>query len=223
MTHAAQPAADTSALADIPIVLLHGLGRTAASMLPLDWRLGRAGFRTVRLAYPSTSQRIDASVAHIRSRLPAGPVAIVGHSLGGLIGARLLRESDGAKVVRVVQLGSPNLGSPLAGRLGPVWPVRQVCGPALKELVPHHNMPPADHRIAAVAGTGGWLIPGTGLERPHDGAVSRRSAWAGAGHRAELPVLHTLLPASPEAARLCIRFLRTGALSSIAAETARAA
>lgn len=191
-----------------PVVLLHGLGRSPASMLPLDWYLSREGFTTQRLGYPSTEQTVSEAIAHVGDALPAGPHIIIGHSLGGLIGARLLRA--GGAVPHVIQLGSPNLGSAMAERMGPVWPVRALCGPALSDLEPHEDAPPEDPRIAAIAGTGGGIIAGNWLESPHDGAVSQRSAWAGAGHRAEAPVIHTLLPASPTVARLICEFLTTG-------------
>lgn len=201
---------------DIPVVLLHGLGRTASSMQALAWRLRRAGFRTTCLDYPSTQLTIAQSQDHLRTLLArrSGPFHLVGHSLGGLISAALLREG-GLPVQRVTQMGAPNLGSPVAGRLGGQWPVRGLCGPAIGELDAHDNVPDTDPRIAAIAGTLGPPLPGA-PERPHDGAVSRTSAWAGAGYRAEVPAIHTLLPISPAAARLAITFLKTGALPEVA-------
>lgn len=191
-------------------MLLHGLGRTAASMLPLGWRLERAGFRVAREGYSSTRQGIAASVAEVRRALERldGVLDIVGHSLGGLIAAAILRTPGGLGVGRIVQIGSPNLGSPLVDRVGGLWPVRQVCGPAMEELTARDGRLPPDPRIGAIAGTLGWPAPG--LARPHDGSVTVRSAWSGAGHRAAVPALHTALPASSRVARLVAAFLQTG-------------
>ncbi|MEM0991056.1 MAG: alpha/beta fold hydrolase [Pseudomonadota bacterium] len=195
---------------EIPVVLLHGLGRTSASMWPLAWRLGQAGFSAESVGYPSTRQGIAQSRDAVRNLLSGrqAPCHVVGHSLGGLLAAELKRESD-LDIHRVVQLGSPNLGSPVAARLGPRWPFRGLCGPALAELGPRDQEPPTNDDIAAIAGNRGPALS-PDLENPHDGAVSRRSAWAGAGHRAEVPALHTLLPLSKAVAQLTIAFLQTG-------------
>lgn len=44
------------------VVVVHGLGRTRASMAILASRLKNAGFRVVSFAYPSTSEPIEALV-----------------------------------------------------------------------------------------------------------------------------------------------------------------
>lgn len=192
--------------------LIHGLGRNTGSMLPLAWRLGRLGLRTQRIGYPSTRGGLAASVAHVRRTLSGmGPVDLVGHSLGGLIAVQLLRAPKGLDIRRVVQIGSPNLGSPLVDRLGGLWPVRQFCGPMIADLNDVTRRYPAHPAIAAIAGTGGWpCIP---VPRPHDGAVTVRSAWAGAAHRAAVPALHTLLPVSSRVAKLTAEFLTNGHMS----------
>lgn len=190
------------------VVLLHGLGRTEASMTLMARRLGRAGFRVRCIGYPGTRGPIAASEAFIRRALGPGPADLVGHSLGGIIAARILREPQGARIGRVVQLGAPNLGSPLVERMGGLWPVRRLCGPAVNDLKALTAPRPTDRRIGAIAGTLG--LPLMGLSGPNDGGVSVRSAWAGAGHRAAVPVFHTALPISSKATRLTARFLTYG-------------
>ena len=194
----------------IPVILIHGLGRDTGSMLPLDWRLRRRGWPTQRVGYPSTRLRLGQAISTVRAKIPNGPCHLVGHSLGGLVAAGLLRDQQGLDIQSTVQLGSPNLGSSLATRLKEFSLVHHACGPAYRDITALTRAPEPCARIGAIAGTGGWAIPGTGLERPHDGAVSARSAHAGAGHCALVPVLHTLLPTSAEVARLVDHFLTTG-------------
>ena len=177
----------------------------------LERRLRREGIETTRIGYPSTKGGIAASEAHVRASLSAlgeRPLDLVGHSLGGLLAARLLRDPQSLKIHRIVQLGTPNLGSPLVDRMGSIWPVRRLCGPAVAELRAHTSRHPTDPHIAAIAGTAGF--PGVPLPRPHDGGVTVRSAWSGAGHRAAIPVLHSALPISSRAAKLTHQFLTLG-------------
>ena len=96
----------------------------------------------------------------------------------------------------------------MAERLAGRWPFRRLCGPALVDMRDDPG-PLARHAdVGAIAGTFG--PPGLPLARPHDGAVSVRSAWAGANQRVTVPVLHTTLPASLKVMRLTARFLETG-------------
>ncbi|HJO03858.1 MAG TPA: hypothetical protein QGG47_07780, partial [Acidobacteriota bacterium] len=44
------------------VVLVHGLGRTPASMSVLSLRLRRAGFRVVNFGYSSTSAEVESLV-----------------------------------------------------------------------------------------------------------------------------------------------------------------
>ncbi|MEM7058088.1 MAG: hypothetical protein AAF557_10905 [Pseudomonadota bacterium] len=196
---------------NVPVILIHGLGRGTGSMLPLDWRLRRRGWRTTRIGYASTRMGLAQSIEAVRAEIPATPCHLIGHSLGGLITAALIRDRQDLQIVRAVQLGSPNLGSALAVRAHGLAPVRWACGPAIQDIQALTDAPEVHHDIGAIAGTGGWALPGTGLERPHDGAVSVRSASAGANHCALVPVLHTLLPASAAVARLADSFLAEGA------------
>lgn len=199
---------DAPSQAAIHVVLIHGLGQPAPAMWPLALYLRAAGLETRLARYPSTRLSVPEAIDAVRTQIGTGPVNLVGYSLGGLIAARLLREAGSPDIGRVVQLGSPNLGSTLADRLATTWPVQTLCGPAVADLRAHALTPAPDPRIGAIAGTSGRST--SGLMRPHDGRVSARSAWAGAGHRAAVRTLHSALPFSPGAAKLTLRFLRLG-------------
>ena len=196
-------------------VLLHGLGRSPGSMWLFARRLRRAGFTVHQIGYPSTRQTMAEAEAFIRQRLaaiPPGPICLVGHSLGGVIAAEILRNPMGLTIERAVQLGAPNRGSPMIERLGRLWPVRRICGPVLDELNLQPAPSTASPRIAAIAGTASWPLVSAGFPRPNDGVVTLRSAWSGAGHRGRVHVLHSFLVVSPRAIAMTIAFLRTGRL-----------
>lgn len=85
-----EPETDES---DTCVILLHGLGRTPLSMVPLQIALELAGYRTVNQGYPSRGESIEAlAAAHVAEALtkcaspPDVPVHFVAHSLGGHIG-----------------------------------------------------------------------------------------------------------------------------------------
>lgn len=200
------------------VVLLHGIGRGRASMAVLEARLGPrlGGFEIRRIGYRSLAGGIDAAaeevlgrVREIARRRPA--LHLVGHSMGGLVALRMRELGPDLPPGRTVQIGSPNLGSGLAGLLARIRPARAAFGPALAEMArPFRAEIPED--TGAIAGTGG--VPGItrlyGVAGPNDGKVSVRSAWGSARHRTRVGASHALLPFSAAVARQTASFLRYG-------------
>lgn len=177
-------------------------------------RLRRAGLNAERIGYPSTRMTLDAACEHVRNqineRAPSGSIDLVGHSMGGVIARRLCLSDAAPEVRRVVQIGAPNLGSPLADRLGPLWAVRSACGPAIEDLGAVKHRLPVDPRISAIAGTRSVGRSGGILMGPSDGVVTVRSAWSGAARRFRVEQFHTLLPLSSAVAHHVIVALTTG-------------
>ncbi len=205
-------------------VLLHGIGRGPGSMALIAARLRREGFEVHRIGYPSTRGPITAAAEHVLARLRPlckgrGALHMVGHSLGGLVAARIRSLAPDLPPGRIVQIGSPNLGSGLAGTVGRIGLARRWFGPALDEL--NEPVPEAgreDPDTGAIAGTWG-IEPITriyGVAGPSDGKVSVRSATAGARHRALVSASHAILPFSPAVARLTAQFLKTGSFEASA-------
>ncbi len=204
----AQPGAKSRASQRPPVILLHGLGRTPASMWWLSPYLHWAGIPSHLLGFPSNRQGLVDNIETVRGRIAdlrlAMPVNLVGHSMGGVISRHLCLEDNGLDVRRVVQLGAPNLGSALADRMGPFWAVRKACGPAIADLGVRSEILKPDPRIHAIAGTGGCHTRHSVLQSPHDGAVTVRSAWAGAAERYRVDAMHTLMPMSRDVARTVV-------------------
>ena len=204
------------------VLLLHGLGRAVqgASMRPLARRLRAGGFAVACLDYPSWRQTIDASEAGLRPRVlraaePFVTCHLVGHSLGGVLAGRLAASLPPGKLGRVVQIGAPNLGSPLAVLAHRIGPVRMALGPALADL--GAPPPPACQGVGAIAGVTSWgparFLPGKlgiPFRGESDGKVSLDSAHAGAARRAVLPVGHAFLPHSRRVAEAVAAYLREG-------------
>ncbi|MCH7885585.1 MAG: alpha/beta fold hydrolase, partial [Planctomycetes bacterium] len=108
------------------VVLLHGLGRSPASMKKLQECLEQAGYGVTNWGYSSTRHRIEEHGQRLHeflAELDAEPVVqrihIVGHSLGGIVARYALTIKTPAKMGRVVMLAPPNQGSASARKWAP--------------------------------------------------------------------------------------------------------
>ena len=108
------------------VVLVHGMGRTSRSMLPMAEALEDAGYDVINVGYSSLCCSVAQLGAHVRTELAARRrpehrvVHFVGHSLGNIIIRWVLTQDsvpDG--VGRVVMLAPPNQGARSADRYAP--------------------------------------------------------------------------------------------------------
>ena len=92
------------------VLLVHGLGRTPLSLFGLASTLRRAGHRTQFFAYSPTLEGLPRITRRLAARLRAlaGPVGLVGHSLGGLLLRMAIPEVAVPSVHRLIMLGTPN-------------------------------------------------------------------------------------------------------------------
>jgi triacylglycerol lipase len=109
---------DGSAGKQVPVLLIHGFFCNQAMWLPLAKRLADAGHATaaVNLEPPHASiddyvPQIANAVAQLRRRTGAPSVALVCHSMGGLVARAYLRRHGDAGIASVVTLGSPHRGT----------------------------------------------------------------------------------------------------------------
>jgi predicted alpha/beta hydrolase family esterase len=105
-----------------PVLLIHGILCNRAIWAPLRARLRVAGFAPVRaLNLEPLSGDMETYRASVEQELRAlhqqsrgAPVAIVAHSMGGLVARALLRSADPRLIRRIVTVASPHHGTTLA-------------------------------------------------------------------------------------------------------------
>jgi pimeloyl-ACP methyl ester carboxylesterase len=104
-----------------PVVLLPGYWENGGALWWMSQRLQRRGFRPHLLDFPSTFSCIDDNVTYLRTQIDAllestgaERVAIVAHSMGGLIARSLLLTDSEHRVLTLVALASPFRGTHMA-------------------------------------------------------------------------------------------------------------
>jgi pimeloyl-ACP methyl ester carboxylesterase len=210
-------------------ILLHGLGRGRHVMRKLARALDEAGWAVANVGYPSLRRPIDHHAAAVRrialalQQDGAGTIALVGHSLGGLIArsAAACAAADGWPLGRIVLIGSPAGGSAIAEALKDFAPYRLIAGDSGQVLTPFEaaKVPVPTAEIAIIAGGNGGRGFNPFLHGDNDGVVTVAETRL-AGAEADfllLPAIHTTLPMRPAAIAATLSFLQTGALRTAAA------
>ncbi|KAA0124097.1 alpha/beta fold hydrolase [Methylobacterium sp. P1-11] len=206
------------------VVLLHGLGRKAASFARMRSALTAEGYRVLALDYPSTRHDLPTLTATLRPQVAviagatAGALHFVWHSMGGLLARSLIADARPDRLGRLVMLGPPNRGSEIADRLRQVGLYRRLLGPAALSLgtATLPVWPDPDYPIGVIAGARsidpvGWLM----LPRPNDGRVSvARTKIAGLQGHLVLPVSHALMMNHPTVIAQTARFLATATFAA---------
>ncbi|MBL0716095.1 MAG: alpha/beta fold hydrolase, partial [Desulfosarcina sp.] len=123
------------------VILLHGLGRRAASMAPMADYLEARGYHVYNTGYPSTDAPVEALTdgyllpAVERCRQDGCRVVhMVAHSLGAIMIRQYLQTRQLPAGSRIVMLSPPNKGSEIADALGPYFFYRWIMGPAGRQL-----------------------------------------------------------------------------------------
>lgn len=206
------------------VVLLHGLGRTHLSMVPMEDALVAAGYNVRTLKYPSTRNTVqeiaDAYLAPLIARCQnAKPKKIhfVTHSLGGIALRNYLATNRLDNIGRIVMLGPPSQGSEVVDELGALAPFDWINGPAGRQLGTDSNslpnrLPIPTFEVGIIAGNRSInpilsaLIPG-----PDDGKVAlARARLEGMKDFAVVSTAHPFLMRNRESIALTLAFLRTG-------------
>ena len=210
------------------VIVVHGLGRTPASMSILVSRLKNAGFRVVSFGYPSTSESMEALVERLQAEVESccgnEPEAVhfVTHSMGGVLVRSYLSQQPGPHQGRVVMLSPPSQGSEIIDAFSDSPLLHSLLGPAGSQLgtdpegIPN-QLGPVRFGLGIIAGDrsmnplGSWLIPG-----PDDGKVAvERARVDGATDFMVVSATHTFIMNRRDVADEVVRFLRQGRFQSL--------
>ncbi|HEY7725716.1 MAG TPA: alpha/beta fold hydrolase [Anaeromyxobacteraceae bacterium] len=128
-----------------PVLLLHGFLSSRRAVAVLERRLRREGYTVFTLNFGGPRQLfrkgvddladfLRTKVERLYARHPRmGPLTIVGHSQGGLVGAWYVKKLGGWRRARaLITLGTPHRGAPLAVAALPLAPL----APALWQMRP---------------------------------------------------------------------------------------
>ncbi len=206
------------------VILVHGLGRSPASMLVLETRLAGAGYRVESFGYPSRSEPIEDLVDRLAAAVgeccsdEGTTVHFVTHSMGGVLVRSYLDERLEPFEGRVVMLSPPSQGSEIVDAYADSPLLRALLGPSGVRLGTDSTgiaseLGPVDFSLGIITGDrsinpiGSWLIPG-----PDDGKVAvSRARVEGAADFIVVPATHTFIMNRRDVAEQVAYFLAGGA------------
>lgn len=209
------------------VVVVHGLGRTRASMAILVSRLRDAGYRVVSFGYPSRSEPMEALVGRLDSAVveccsqETETVHFVTHSMGGILVRSYLAQRPEPHRGRVVMLSPPSQGSEVVDAFADSPMLRAMLGPAGATLGTDsasiaNQLGPVRFRLGIITGDRSlnplysWLIPG-----PDDGKVGvDRARVEGAADFRVIDATHTFIMNRKYVADETLFFLRHGRFRS---------
>jgi pimeloyl-ACP methyl ester carboxylesterase len=158
------------------VILIHGLWMTGTEMRVLGGRLEESGFRVRYFRYRSWRGGLAQAASALREFIGATEgerVHLVGHSLGGVVIAKMEEESRLSRPGRVAMLGSPMGGSAAARIMSRRRVGRWLVGGVIRAgIVEHAPKWPEGRELLVVAGDiplGSGLL--LGLKKPHDGVI----------------------------------------------------
>ena len=204
------------------VILAHGLWMGGWIMQGLRLQLARRSYAARTFAYASVAQSLDEHAQRLARRigeLEEPVIHLVGHSLGGLVILRCLRNHGEARIGRVVLMGTPVRACMSGRHLENLAGGRRLLGASrdIWRSLPEAFRPRCE--LGVIAGSRPWglgrmlmRLPGT-----NDGVVRlEETEVAGMRDRIVLPLSHSGMLASAQVARQIAAFLGRGAFDHAA-------
>ena len=204
------------------VMLIHAAVIPKSSLNLLGKRLSALGFTVHNIGYPNRRMNVYDCAEFLKPTLfelaasSSSKIHLVGHSMGGLVARRLLHLYQPPNLGRVVTMGTPHLGSPLADYLHNWGFYKRLFGPAGQDLTTKRPIdwlapwpPPYDIGLMAGSipiGPGVFTIPWEG-----DGTVAHASAQpAGGADYVRVRATHSTIPMIKKTAGLMANFMACG-------------
>lgn len=182
------------------IVLIHGMGRTPASMLILKQRLAKLGHKTHLFGYAAWAENLETVsnrlIRKIERQVGSQPYAVIGHSLGSVILRRALTSLAANPPSHTFLLAPPMRACKAARYFSRFRLYRTLTGEMGSLLADEAFMQslPLPPNTVIYAGTAGprasWLPFGNAA---NDGILSLDEVVSESGERVEVAASHTFI------------------------------
>ena len=150
------------------VVFIHGLAAHRVLFVPMAWQIRKLGFSTSTFGYRSWLWSIEhhakcftGYLEKLESNSKIKNYHIVAHSMGGIVTRQAILDRRFEKLKRIVMLGAPNHGSPVAKAITTVLPFLKT----LRQISNHsesfvNRLPqPQGPEIGIVAASYDFVIP----------------------------------------------------------------
>ena len=182
------------------IVLIHGMGRTPASMLILKQRLAKLGHNTHLFGYAAWAENLESVSNRLRRKIErqigSRPYAVIGHSLGSVILRRALAGLTANPPSHTFLLAPPMRACKAARYFSRFRLYRTLTGEMGSLLADEAFMQslPLPPNTVIYAGTAGprasWLPFGNS---PNDGILALDEVASEGGEQVEVAASHTFI------------------------------
>lgn len=211
----APPASAEAARTNETVVILHGMGRTRASMLVLMARYKEAGYEALNFPYSTTGASLDETsdslAAFLEKSVKTERYHLIGHSLGNIIIRHTLRTAARPGLGRVVMLAPPNRPARLAKLLKGNRLFHWLTGDNGRKLADdefYRTLPAPPVEFGVIAGDKGQSLT---FDGPNDGVVDvEGTKLEGMKDFATVHHTHTFLMNAKDTFTLSKRFLESG-------------
>jgi pimeloyl-ACP methyl ester carboxylesterase len=208
-------------------LVLHGLASNPSVWNDMRIALAKDGWEARTVTYPTTEQGVapngDVLENLLRNQEGYGEIAIVAHSLGGLVTRVALSrpsfETLPVPITKVVMLGTPNQGATLAAMLRPV--ARAAVTASANDLLPERARQfgtiPAKVQFGVIAGGRNNSVGYNPLLAGDNDSIVKvtETRTANMDDFIVLPVLHNGMTSEPQVIEAVRRFLKNGSFRTM--------